>query len=201
MSLTFVSQGETALMAARSVPSLKTTTRWLRVMRRNKHTYTSFFTANTFFRTLHIIQTHSKHLFRETRPRLSVLDAQIKTCRSTKTKQSSGGLGQKNDMVPFTSLLQTSSLQVPLCLLYPAHPRAFPNQHSFPSNSAPPPSHTFNTNTTARQEWKNVGKRSTSFFWSSHSDFNITVQHLSPTTTWLVLIKYPITYMHNSSWL
>jgi len=107
-------------------------------MTRNKHTYTSFFTANTFFRTLHIIKTHSQHLCRETRPRLSVLDAQIKACRSTKTKQRSGGLGQKNGMVPFTSLLQTSFLHVPLCLLYPYYPRAFPNLYYFPSNSSPP---------------------------------------------------------------
>ncbi len=131
-------------------------------MTRNKHTYTSFFTANTFFPTLHIIQTHSQHLCRETRPRLSVLDAQINACRSTKTKQRSGGLGQKNGMVPFTSLLQISSLHVPLCLLYPYYPRAFPNLYYFPSNSYPPPSQPFTPT-----ELKKCGKAFDELFCSN----------------------------------
>ena len=136
-------------------------------MTRNKHTYTSFFTANTFFRTLHIIQTHSQHLCRETCPRLSVLDAQIKACRSTKTKQRSGGLGQKNGMVPFTSLLQTSFLHVPLCLLYPYYPRAFPNLYYFPSNSSPPPKPAFHPKHSCQTELKKCGKAFHELFCSN----------------------------------
>ena len=41
-------------------------------------------------------------------------------------------------MVPNTSLVEVTSLCLPLSLLYPSHPRAFPNHHSFPSNSPPP---------------------------------------------------------------
>jgi hypothetical protein len=45
-------------------------------------------------------------------------------------------------MVLITSLLQTTSFRLPLCLLYPSNPRTFPNLNSFPSNShlPPPPS-------------------------------------------------------------
>ncbi len=47
-------------------------------------------------------------------------------------------MGQEKDIVLITSLLQTTPLCLTLCLLYPSHPRAFPNTHSFPSNSPTP---------------------------------------------------------------
>ena len=58
-----------------------------------------------------------------------------------------GEWGRKRNMVPITSLLNTTYHRLPLCLLYPSHPRAFPNLHSFPSNSLPLLSPSFTSNT------------------------------------------------------
>ena len=55
-----------------------------------------------------------------------------------KRQQRTSALGRKRNMVPNTSLLNNTYHRLPLCLLYPSHPRSFPNQHSFPSNSLPP---------------------------------------------------------------
>ena len=55
-----------------------------------------------------------------------------------KRQQRTSALGRKRNMVPITSLLNNTYRRLPLCLLYPSHPRSFPNQHSFPSNSLPP---------------------------------------------------------------
>ena len=46
--------------------------------------------------------------------------------------------GPSPDIVPITSLLQVTSLCLPLSLLSPSHPGALPNHHSFPSNTSPP---------------------------------------------------------------
>ena len=106
-------------------------------MTRNKHTYTSFFTANTFFRTLHIIQTHSKHLCRETRPRLSVLDAQMKGCRSTKTKQRSGGWDKKIRW--FRSLTSFKPHPIRFLCVSSIQPTLESSLTRFPSLPIPPP--------------------------------------------------------------
>ncbi len=83
-----------------------------------------------------------------------------------KTQQSKRKWGRKRNMSPITSLLNTTCHRLPLCFLYPSHPRAFPNQHSFPSNYPPPPSHTSNTNTTTRQEQKRCLKAFDELFCS-----------------------------------
>jgi hypothetical protein len=55
-----------------------------------------------------------------------------------KRQQRPSEWGRKRNMVHITSLLNKTYHRLPLCLLYPSHPRAFPNQRSFPSNSLPP---------------------------------------------------------------
>jgi hypothetical protein len=89
---------------------------------------------------------------RETRPRFSVLDAQIKACRSTKRKQKSGGLGQK--MTGFPSLpsftphpfmfLCVSSIHTTYIL-----PSSLPKPLLLPFEFLPPPSQPFTPNTAA----------------------------------------------------
>jgi hypothetical protein len=219
----------------------------LRVRTIPNPTYTPSFTANTFFRTLQTLPTHFQHLCRDACPCFSVDDAQTKAFASTETLQRTMGWGPKGNMVPITSLLHTTSLRLHLCLLYPtSHPRAFPNLHSFPSNS-PPPQAILSTQTPPPDRSEKMRERLrraflscfplfllvvTIYHWIAykfytkpykilfslllpylvrikkhvlvqihlcHSQFNITVQHLSPTTSSLVLVKYPITSMCDSS--
>ena len=126
--------------------------------------YPPFPNTNTISWTLAILPTRYPHLFRATHLCLRVFIVQTKACCSKLTQQRWWSWGQWSNMVPNTALLQTTSHCLPLCLLYPAHPRAFPNLHSFPSNSPPPPQPFFHLKHNARQEWKHVGEPSTSFF-------------------------------------
>ena len=73
--------------------------------------------------------------------------------------------GPKGNMVPITYLLHTTSLRLHLCLLYPSHPRAFPNMHSFPSNSSPPPKPSFHPKHSCPTECREVGKAVHELFW------------------------------------
>ena len=142
----------------------KTTKIKLRLRTSTKPTDTTHYTSNTFFQTLHTLPTHFQHLCRYTRPFFSVDDAQRKSFASKQIKQITMCWGPKCYIVPIPSLLHTTSLRLHLCLLYPSHPRAFPNMHSFPSNSFPPPSPPFTPNTAARLSAERLGKLSTSFF-------------------------------------
>jgi hypothetical protein len=71
--------------------------------------------------------------------------AQTEAYHNTETQHRSGSLGQEKDMVLIKSLLTTTPLCLTLCLLYPSHPSAFPNTHSFPSNSPTPQTFLFPT--------------------------------------------------------
>ena len=107
----------------------------------HKYAYPPSTNTDTFSWNLHILPIHFHHLSDVTGLCLCVNIALTKACHSKQTQQRSGSLEHKDNMVPLTSLLHTTSLSLPLCLLYPSHPRAFPNQHSFPSISpAPKPS-------------------------------------------------------------
>jgi hypothetical protein len=64
--------------------------------------------------------------------------AQTSLVKVPSTQQGTSGWGQKGNMVQITSVFHSASHRLPLCLLYPSHPRAFPNHHSFPSNTSPP---------------------------------------------------------------
>ncbi len=75
---------------------------------------------------------------RDTGPCFGVDYAQTLSCFSRNSQQGTGGWGQTNGMGHDTFLLQATTLCIPLCLLYPSRPRAFPNQHSFPSISPSP---------------------------------------------------------------
>ncbi len=132
-------------------------------MTRNKLTYTSFFTTNTFFPTLHIIQTHYQHLCRETRPRLSVLEAQKKACRSTKKQQRSGGLRQK--MTWFRLLPSFKPNPFMFLCVFSFHPTLEPSLTSIPSLPILfPPKPYFQHKHHRPTRVKNVGRPSTSFF-------------------------------------
>jgi hypothetical protein len=117
---------------------------------------------------IHTIPTHKQHLCRDTGPCFSVEHAQTKARSSKKTQQVTGGWGQTKNMFLFTSLLQTASLCLPLRLLFPSHPRAYPNQHAFPSISPSPqaPSHPFTTSTHPQLRSGEVGETFDALFLS-----------------------------------
>jgi len=102
-----------------------------------------------------------------------------------------GRWGQWSNMVPNNCLLQTTSLCLPLCLLYPAHPRAFPNHHSFPSISLPPLA--ILSPHPHPPEWggERLGKLSTSFFCVFLSSFPlffsvVTIYHWIKNILWIL---------------
>ena len=89
-------------------------------------------------------------------------------------------------MVHDTFLYQTTSRCLPLCLLYPSHPRAFPNLQSFPSNSTPPPEAILSRHTQCPTGVRTCGEPKTffgavflSFYWTKKTGQNVpTVYHL-----------------------
>jgi hypothetical protein len=147
-------------------------------MTRNKHTYTSFFTANTFFRTLHIIQTHCKHLCRETRPRLSVLHAQMKACRTIKKKKRTGGWDKK--ITWFRSLPSFIPHPFRFLCVSSIQPTLEPSLTSFSSLPIPPhPLAILSTQTPPPAKSKKCGKAFDELFRSSFPLFSlvITIYH------------------------
>ena len=138
------------------------------------NTYPPFPNTNTISWTIDILPTHYPHLSHATALCLRVFIVQTKACGRKQTQQRWGSWGQWSNMVRNTSLLQTTSHCLPLCLLYPSHPRAFPNLHSFPSNSLPLLSPSFTSNTMpdrSENTWESLRRA----FLSSFSLFLLVV--------------------------
>jgi hypothetical protein len=79
---------ETGCVLAQQTPKKKL---WSR--KSHNHTYTPFFTNNTFFQHLHTLPTHFQHLCRETRPCSSVEHAQTMAMAFASTKGSKEQVG------------------------------------------------------------------------------------------------------------
>ena len=103
-----------------------------------KHTFTPFFTNNTFFLPLYILTKHFQHLCRETRPCSSVEHAQTMAFPTTKhSKEQESGDEKETWCLSLPSLTQHAI--VFLCVSS-IHPTLEPSLTSFPSlpNTSPP---------------------------------------------------------------
>ena len=130
-----------------------------------KHTFTPFFPNNTFFLHLHIPPTHFHHLCRETHPCSSAEHAQTMAFYSTKRSKEQASGGKKKTWCLY---LPSSTLHTIVFLSVSSiHPTLEPSLTRIPSLPIPyPPSHTFNPNTTAQQEWKRCSKAFDELFCS-----------------------------------
>ncbi len=116
---------------------LKKTKKTHRVKPSPKHTFTPFFTNNTFFLPLYILTKNFQHLCRETRPYFSVEHAQTMAFASTKgCKEQVNGDEKETWCISLPSL--TPHTIVFLCV-FSIHPTLEPSLTSIPFLPIPPP--------------------------------------------------------------
>ena len=123
------------------------------------------------FSSLVVLSTHKEDSHLRWESFLSIRGKYSNACQDNQTtkeganicqnkrQQRTSALGRKRNMVPITSLLNNTYHRLPLCLLYPSHPRSFPNQHSFPSNSLPPQTKVYGKASQEKKRWSWKGER------------------------------------------